>query len=133
MSSILRFPAQIPVRSKFFIGISTNNAGGGPLGRDAFTVKPGNSVQDVMTTTEVDANCLGTGVIVGGVYRDLGRQVTMVDASNRRVAVWRCVQRQDDIATEGAYLSTGSQSTADLYVRVWDAVDSTLVGVARLG
>ena len=126
MSSLLRAPAQIPVRTKFLLGLSTLAAGADAFTSPAFTVDAGRSVTDVMTATTLDAAAAPAGIANGRVYRDLGRQVTVVDASRRRVAVYRCVQEQLNAATEGV------QNGTDLYVRVW-AADGSNVNVARLG
>lgn len=128
MSSLLRAPAQIPVRTKFLLGLSDLAPGAGvdAAAAPAFTVDAGRSVTDVMLATNLDAAAAPAGIANGRVYRDLGRQVTVVDASRRRVAVYRCVQEQLNVATEGV------QNGTDLYVRVW-AADGTLVNVARLG
>ena len=128
MSSLLRGPAQIPIRAKFLIGLSDLSGGTGDAStRPAFTVDATRTVTDVMTATALDAAATGANIVDGRVYRDLGRQVTVVDASRRRVAVYRCVQEQLNVAAEGASLSS-----TDLYVRVW-AADGTLMNVARLG
>lgn len=122
----MRAPTQIPVRTKFFLGIS-NTGGGGALSSAALRVAPGQSVKDVMTVAEFNAATQGLSIVVGRVYRDLGRQITVVDSANRRIIVWRCVQEQLDASAEGASLST-----TDIYVRVW-AADGAYVDVARLG
>lgn len=126
MSSLLRAPAQIPVRTKFLVGLSDLAAGADAFASPAFTVDAGKSVQDVMTATALDTAATGAAIANGRVYRDLGRQVTVHDAARRRVAVYRCVQEQLNVATEGV------QNGTDLYVRVW-AADGTNIGVARLG
>ncbi len=123
----MRAPTQIPVRTKFFLGISNTGGGGGPLGRAAFEVVSGQAVKDVMTVAEFSGKATGLDVVVGRVYRDLGRQVTIVDSANRRILVWRCVQEQLSVDAEGASLSS-----KDIYVRVWSA-DGEKVDVARLG
>lgn len=127
MSSLLRTPAQIPVRTKFLVGLADLSGGAGEAStRPAFTVDAGKSVQDVMTAAALDAAATGADIANGRVYRDLGRQVTVHDAARRRVAVYRCVQEQLNVATEGV------QNGTDLYARVW-AADGTNIGVARLG
>ena len=128
MSSLLRAPAQVPVRTKFLLGLSDLSGGAGDAStRPAFTVDATRTVTDVMTATALDAAATGANIANGRVYRDLGRQVTVVDASRRRVAVYRCVQEQLGVTAEGA-----SVTAADLYVRVW-AADGSNVNVARLG
>ena len=127
MSSLLRAPAQIPVRSKFLLGLADLSGGAGDAStRPAFTVDANQSVTDVMTAAALDAVASGANIVNGRVYRDLGRQVSVFDALSRRVAVYRCVQEQLNATTEGV------QNGTDLYVRVW-AADGSNVGVARLG
>ena len=64
--------------------------------------------------------------IVGVIFRDLGRQLTVVDAANTTLALYREAVPLDNLATEGI----GQYQS--VWVRMW-AADGSGVRVARLG
>lgn len=64
--------------------------------------------------------------VAGVLFRDLGRQITIVDAANITLALYRETMPMDNSLTEGV----GTYQS--IWVRVW-AADGSGVRVARLG
>jgi hypothetical protein len=128
----MRSFSQIGARVGYFLATANVNGGGvGAEGDDAainFPTYPGAYVVAGITPVPY------VSLTQGELLKDMGRQVTYVDASNNHIAVYRQVQRVNGPTTEGV----GPKVDADdgiygtLYVRVWGA-DGGNVKVVRTG
>ena len=153
MSSTLRKFSQIPVRSKYLLGIGTtadpNGSNGALFGNGgaslikvtggAYTV-----ISPTATTAQITAAAAEVGAtistyladsdITGKLFKDLGRTVTVYDDTlpgNLHIATYRECQLVLGADYEGVDGSDPEYS-ANIYVRVW-AADGTGVAVARTG
>jgi len=123
MSSAAASYAQVPTRSKYlvarlatnqFVSASANGLETVTATAGSYNATPANCFSDVL-----DAASVATGVI-GTMYRDKGKRVTLVDSTKKAVAVFALVQEYKN--------STGEDPTSGLlYVQVWDAFDPTRV------
>lgn len=144
MSSVLRAPSQIPVRAKYLIvDLSLNIAGTTPSTGEAFVIDA-NKALPADSRTVIDAAVLdvasGAAKIAtrvnltqGDLYRDLGRQVVVVNAMGDHLAHFRAAQLVSGPATEGvpAVSSVGFPGF-ELYICVWSATAGQ-VAVSRTG
>jgi hypothetical protein len=150
MSSARRVPSQIGVRVKYLIGVGTAACGtDGPVGTEfgaggASVIRVDNglftSIESVATPAQITAavgenyavQYCGEGEsIVGTLFKDMGRSLTVVDATTgAHIALYRECQLVAG-GPEGVPEDTPTYG-ADYYVRVW-AADGTGVAVARLG
>jgi hypothetical protein len=128
MSSALAKLSQIPVRSKFLIVLRT--LAPGQFDADlaaAFTLDAGKQwgvdVGTVATAASLNAVASPATITLGNLYRDLGRQVMVVNAAGAHVALFREAIRQNSAANEGVM-------DAPVWLCVWRA-DGSNVGVAR--
>ena len=145
MSSNLRAYAQVPSTIRYLEvvrqGTFTNPA---PSNMAAFTIadmtdlaRVGDIVIDgtnqiagrgvTVAVTEIDFSGIGT---IGNLYKDLGRQILIVDSSRRHVALFRQVQLVDGVGSEG--VAPANPWGSNIFVKVWTA-DSDNVVVARTG
>lgn len=115
MTSVLRSLSQIPVRSKFLVAFAADVSGS-----SAFAGEWMGSVIDAVVGTTVN-------FAQGALFRDLGREMMLVDAAGAHLALYREAMPQDNADAEGAALGDAS-----VWLRVW-AADGTGVRVARLG
>lgn len=152
MSSARRFPSQIGARVKYLIGVgSTADVGlaeavGDSFGADGASiirVENGtfSSIGSLATTDEITAAVSAASAsvslyradsnITGTLFKDLGRTLTVYDATTAlHVATYRECQLVAG-GPEGVPEDTPTYG-ADYYVRVW-AADGSGVAVARLG
>ena len=154
MSSTLRKFSQIPVRTKYLLGILAgadggNNTGGdlfGTAGASVIVIDPSVVPPPVATTTGL-TNLIGTGAdaiftspdgptnyLVGKLFKDMGRQVTVYDDAlpgSLHIATYRECQLVSGSGSEGV-VDSSPYYVANLWVRVW-AADGTGVSVARTG
>jgi hypothetical protein len=159
MSSTLRKFSQIPVRTKYLLGILAGAEGPdttpgdlfGTGGASVIRVTNGTfaSIGPVATTVDISDAITATGAtataafiglvpgptsLVGKLFKDLGRQVTVYDAAlpgDLHIATYRECQLVSGAAVEGVPEDTPLYG-ADYYVRVW-AADGAGVSVARTG
>ena len=158
MSSTLRKFSQIPVRTKYLLGILAGAAGTGSNGDlfgtgGASVIRVTNgtfaSIGPVATTVDISDAITATGAtataafiglvpgptsLVGKLFKDLGRQVTVYDAAlpgDLHIATYRECQLVRGAAVEGVPEDTPTYG-GDYYVRVW-AADGAGVSVARTG
>jgi hypothetical protein len=137
MSSVLRAPSQIPVRAKYLIvDLSQNPAGTGASTGEAFDLSAGKSWpidgngRSVMLDSELNSIAVRVDLLQGQLYRDLGRQVVVVNAYGDHLAHFRAAQIVSGPATEGVPASTNAGF--ELYVCVWSATAGQ-VSVTRTG
>ena len=130
---MLRAYSQIPARAKYLLAVDDGDLSENLLGNSGFTLEPG----DYMSVTSVAnvAKITGVGatsyqIAQGDLYKDLGRQITVVDTDSKHLAVYRQVQKVDGIDTEG--VCTAADRCANIFVKVW-AADGAGVVVVRTG
>jgi hypothetical protein len=139
MSSTLRTVAQIPPRIKYLVAVAaTSNASANILADTcySFTCAAGTFSKSLISTTEAaaipsNANVTADDFAAGDLYKDLGRQLVIYDATtDAHLIIYRAVQIVDDDAAghEGV---PPTYPTAR-YVRVW-AASGAGVRVARTG
>lgn len=128
MSSALAKLSQIPVRSKFLIVLRSLVPG--QFDADAaaaFSLDAGKQwgvdVGTIATAAELNAVAAPASITLGNLYRDLGRQVMVVDATGAHLALFREAIQQNSAANEGVM-------SAPIWLCVWRA-DGSEVGVAR--
>ena len=159
MSSSLRRPSQIPISTKFFLGVGTvTNFDGttagtklGPEGAPAVIEKNNtvslyslygptrtmDEITEISSTAGINVESLFVGDSFKGIlFKDLGRTVTVYDNSGRHVSTYRECQLIGGDMGEGANYE-GVNGGIPLYnaailVRVWGANGKNVV-VARLG
>lgn len=127
MSSTLRSPSQIPVRSKFLISLTSNipRVPGSASLYPAFTLD--NWPGSISLAADIDAVGVPYFFDAGDLFRDLGRQIMIVDAAGAHVALYREAMPQNNGEAEGIATIGGS-----VWLRVW-AADGSAVEVVRLG
>jgi hypothetical protein len=125
MSSILRSLSQIPVRAKFLIATAASVRGNADADSSVISLTGG--FDSIMLAADVNSNFAATDFSQGALFRDLGRQVMVVDAAGAHLALYREAMPQASAANEGINYSNPS-----VWLRVW-AADGTAVRVARLG
>ena len=140
MSSVLRVPSQIPVRAKYLIVDVSANPGVLPSTGEAFTIDANKALPADNRTVILDSVLnvtSGTSKIAtkydlgqGQLYRDLGRQVLVVNAYGDHLAHFRAAQLVSGPDTEGVP-SIGSVGY-ELYICVWSAATGQ-VAVSRTG
>jgi hypothetical protein len=128
MSSALTKLSQIPVRSKFLIVLRT--LAGTQFEADvaaAFTLDGvwGVDVGTIATADALNPVAAPTTITLGNLYRDLGRQIMVVNATGGHQALFREAIQQNSVANEGVM-------NAPIWLCVWRA-DGSEVGVARTG
>lgn len=127
MSSVLRHYSQIPVLTKYLIGIANSVVGDDYATSSVISLKENGLFQTIMTANEVNANFgAADPFYVGDMFKDLGRRIMIVDGTGAHVALYREAMPQLDSYTEGI------GSIGPVWLRVWDA-DATRVCVARQG
>lgn len=131
MSSILRAPSQIPVRTKYFMVIasdlSENNAADSP----AFILNghwPVTVGTIAIPASEVNLNATARPVTAGALYRDMGRQIIVANADGVHLAHYRAAQLVNGADSEGVV----GPPFSEIYLRVWGA-DGMNVQVVRTG
>ena len=150
MTSVLRSPSQIGVRVKYLIGVTStadvdpeavDGTTFGAAGASIIRVENGTfaAITSLATAAEITSALTGatTSVyqpdssIAGTLFKDMGRSLTVVDATTgAHIAVYRECQLVDG-GPEGVPEDSPAYG-ADYYVRVW-AADGSGVAVARLG
>ena len=136
MSSTLRTVAQIPPRIKYLVAVATGADGSDNILDDscvAFTCDSGafleSSVIPHTSPAIAAAAATGVGYSTGDMFKDLGRQLVIYDASTKlHRVIYRQVQRVDGADTEGV----PGDYDEPLFVRVW-AASGAGVRVARTG
>ena len=157
MSSTIRRFSQIPVRTKYLLGVIKGAAGTGSGGNlfgiggasvirvtnGAFTsigpVATITDISDALIATGASASAVftdisGTQYLGGKLFKDLGRQLTVYDDTlpgSLHIATYRECQLVSGGAVEGVPEDTPLYG-ADYYVRVW-AADGSGVSIARTG
>lgn len=124
MSSALRSFSQIPVRSKFLIAladISGNDLSGDSIVDGASWPYSADSIVDVSQLADLTQ----VSATKGDLFRDLGRQITVVNGS-AHVALYREAMPMKNALNEGV------DGNASVWLRVW-AANGSGVNVARLG
>jgi hypothetical protein len=137
MSSVLRAPSQIPVRAKYLIVDVSANPGSSPSTGEAFTIDANKALPADNRTVILDSvlNASGADKIAtkydlghGHLYRDLGRQVVVVDVYSNHLAHFRAAQLVSGPASEGV----PANYDTDVYICVWSAAAGQ-VAVSRTG
>ena len=126
MSSALRSLSQISVRSKFLIAVAADICGNTVAESSAFMLDA--SWPAEVGSIAAAADIVGTvhTYVAGALYRDLGRQIMLVDSVGAHVALYREAMPQNNVATEGVVLDSS------VWLRVW-AANGVGAHVARLG
>lgn len=139
MSSAGRHFSQIEPRVRYFIGIAAGvETEGNPVSNNnsAFYLTSDNTYPGATAlAADLDpiADNVGiTGNILGTLYKDMGRSITIVDSTGKHLALYRNVQIVSGANTEGVGGST-TRYLANYYVLVWSAEDPDRVAVARVG
>ena len=140
MSSTIRSPSQIGVRTKYLLAFADSS--GARVSVDlndiaSFTLAPGTGAGNTIITI-ADLQNLGASarsVSKGELYRDMGRQILIVDDMGTHLTLYREVQLVSGPSTEGVDLegTTPESYKANIFVRVWAAEGGYNVVVARLG
>jgi hypothetical protein len=127
MSSALRSFSQISVRSKFLVAIAADVSGASASECSAISLDASwpFEIGTIAAAADVDAAGSQVDYAAGDLFRDLGRQIMIVDAMGAHVALYREAMPQGDAATEGV-------SAAPVWLRVW-AANGVGAHVARLG
>lgn len=139
MASTMRTIAQIPARVKYLLTVITPEDQSTVTNVTdascyAFTCNAGafgESLLDSNTANALlsDANPMGDTLTLGGLYKDLGRQIVVIDPiTNLRVAIFREVQEVNGAETSGV---PANYPTAQ-FIKVWSASGAG-VYVARTG
>jgi hypothetical protein len=149
MSSNLRSPSQIGVRSKFLIGVAgalcavNSNTVGDQFGNGGSSIidvqigalGPTATIDEITeSVTSIDSSPFGCNSeeetnldLVGKLFKDMGRGVTVYDSdTGAHIATYRQCQWVNAAAYEGV------SAPGQYWIRVW-AADGTGVAVARLG
>jgi hypothetical protein len=129
MSSVSSSPAQVDRRTGYFYVVTAMTTS--PATNNAVVVDTTLPMNAIMTSTQLTDATAPAGVAAGVILRDMGKQVTIVDATTGiHTQVWRRVQVIDDDGNG----SEGVQNAAyqDLYVLTWAAA-GTGVSVVRTG
>lgn len=127
MSSVSSSPAQVDRRTGYFY-VFTELSTAGSFAR---TANSGAVIEATMTSSTFTGRsaALGSAVAVGTILRDMGKQVTIVDATTGlHTQVWRRVQIVNGAVSEGV-----PASPTDLYVLTWSASAAVGVPVVRTG
>ena len=123
MSSIQSAFAQVGAREKFLVQVGSAVSG------QAVTLKPGKSVEASMTATAFAAAVDAATPAAGGLYRDMGKTITVYNpATNLVVERYVGAQLVSGSGSEGV-----ATSPVLVYLRVWAALATNTVGVARTG
>ena len=122
---MLRAPSQIPIRAKFLIATTASVSGQSDAESSVLSLTGG--FDSIMLAADVNSNFAATTFSAGALFRDLGRQVMVVDAAGAHLALYREAMPQANAAAEGIATIGGS-----VWLRVW-AADGAAVRVARLG
>lgn len=117
---IAQAPAHSPVRAKFFLALNSVST------RGTGVVNATGAVSSVMTSSAFSAATVNGAITQYNIYRDMGREIVVVDSDNNHIQKWRAVQHVNNSATEGV------NEDSDLYVLVW-AADGANVNVVRTG
>jgi hypothetical protein len=135
MSSVLRYPGQIPARIRYFLAVQSytpqDQEGTIDSGDSAITFPDGYTasivVEDSLTVNYVAFS-------TGDLLKDLGRNVIVVDSENRHIARYREVQRVNGADTEGVNGRVDPLDSAYgcFFVKTWSA-DGLGVYVVRTG
>lgn len=111
MTSRVRDYSQIPVRIRNLFSIAATNAWVPNAGVQFTSVLPETTFGTQYTAiTDIDANTL---------MRDMGKTLTLLDASGRHYATLRRVQTVNGPTTEG--VPDNWNTTGQYYVSVWTA------------
>ena len=124
MSSVLRASSQIPIRSKFLIAIASSVSGNAAADSSVISQE---WLGSVVMAADVNAGASTQSFSAGALFRDLGRQMMVVDEIGAHVALYREAMSQANAGAEGIATIGGS-----VWLRVW-AADGAAVRVARLG
>jgi hypothetical protein len=129
MSSALRSFSQISVRSKFLVAIAEDVSGASASECSAISLDASWPFEIGTIAAAADVDAAGTKVdyAAGDLFRDLGRQIMIVDEVGAHVALYREAMPQASDANEGINYSTPS-----VWLRVW-AANGVGAHVARLG
>lgn len=131
MSSVIRHISQIPVRAKYLLAVSSNEAADDAADSPAFQLAadaswPVTVGTVAMPASAVNDNATALAITAGALYRDLGRQIIVADAAGVHLAHYRAAQLVSSATTEGVGAFT------EIYLRVWGA-NGNNVSVARTG
>ena len=123
------------MRAKYLIvDISNNPAGTSASTGEAFDLSAGlswpSSAGSVMVDTELNKVAGRIDLLQGQLYRDLGRQVVVVNASDVHLAHFRAAQLVSGPTTEG--VPDFAAAGFELFICVWSATAGQ-VSVSRTG
>lgn len=122
MTSLLTSYSQIPGRIRFLVALSTTT----------HYVPDDTAFGSIMTVNAFTSSVSTTSGAAYTLYRDLGKQVMLVDTSGRHQQLMRLVQRVSGNDTEG--VPDNYEGADRFYVRVWaDDPVGRPVTVSRTG
>lgn len=154
MSSSLRSPSQIDVRSKFLrvvrsvpensVDVETQGAKFGPSGAPILECKPNSvslypllaptvlidQITEIITTAGNDPQIIAGDSALDFIFKDMGRTITVFDTSGNHISTYCECQRIGDSVYEGVMNEILYNAT--YLVRTW-AASGLNVAVARLG
>lgn len=123
MTSLLTSYSQIPGRIRFLVALT---------GTSQYVPAEGSSLNSIVTETAFNAAVSTTSGAAYTLYRDLGKQVMLVDSSGRHQQLMRLVQRVQGNDTEG--VPADYEGADRFYIRVWaDNPGVNPVTVSRTG
>lgn len=122
MTSLLTSYSQIPGRIRFLVALYETPQ----------YVPDDSSFTSIMTVTAFNAAVSTTSGAAYTLYRDLGKQVMLVDSSGHHQQLMRLVQRVQGNDTEG--VPADYEGADRFYIRVWaDDPGAHPVTVSRTG
>lgn len=130
----MRSFSQIPVRTKFFITTAAYGGGvGANLDYEDTTLSFPNGYPGPTVVTGMTGPYVYPAVDQGKLLKDMGRSMTIVDASGKHLALFREVQRVNGSDTEGVGpAGVDDAAYGTFFIKTWSA-DGNGVIVARLG
>jgi hypothetical protein len=136
MTSNIRSLSQIPVRTKYLLVVTDRDLGQTEraiVASSVFSLTAGANPGSLIASTTALTGYVEVAATAGQLYKDLGRQITVVDTLGEGaevLAVYRQVQLMNGAGSEG--VANNATYSANLYVKVFSA-DGLNVIVARTG
>ena len=133
MSSLRSF-SQIPVRTKFLVATTAYERGeGASLESGDTTLSFPNGYPGPIVVDGTSGSFIYPAVLQGELLKDMGRSMTIVNASGNHVAVFREVQRVNSAANEGVGpAGVDDAAYGTFFIKTW-AADGDGVIVVRIG
>ena len=132
--SATRSFSQIPVRTAFFITTAAYNRGAGAsLDSEDTTLSFPNGYPGPIVVDGTSGSFIYPAVLQGELLKDMGRSMTIVDTTDKHLALFREVQRVNGAATEGVGpAGVDDAAYGTFFIKTWSA-DGNGVIVVRVG